>query len=125
MWLRIIGDMALYVALGTICVLVGISIYRLPEFSVSLELWITAALISVGCGIVISFLTLSPAYSALPAVMPLIAMFFRSGIYMAVVLYCGATKWSHQNFFTNCLLGCFFPFLILESVLSIRRSSQP
>jgi hypothetical protein len=125
MWLKILGDTALYLALGAICVGVGVSIYRLPDFEVSLQLWIMAAMISVGCGIVISFLTLSPAYNALPAAMPLIAMFFRSGIYMAVILYCGATKWSYQNFFTNCLLGCFFPYLILESVLSIRRSSQP
>jgi len=125
MWRKIFMDVLLYFALATICVVVGSTIYQLPDFEIGLEIWIVAAAISIACGIVISFLTLSPAYRALPIAIPLIAMFLRTGIYFGAILYCGATKWSYQNFFTNCLLGCFFPFLVLESVLSIRRSSQP
>jgi hypothetical protein len=117
-------DVALYVLLGVLCVLIGSNVYRMPDYAKGVEIWSMAAVLSVGCGVVVSFMTISPAYRTLPIAIPMIAMFFRTGIYMGAVLYAGATKWSHQNYYTNCLLGCFFPFLVLESVLSIRRSSH-
>ena len=120
----LIVDFALYVLLGVLCVLIGSALYRLPDYVKGVEIWSMAAILSVACGVVVSFLTVSPAYRTLPIAIPMIAMFFRTGVYMGAVLYAGATKWSHQNYYTNCLLGCFFPFLVLESVLSIRRSSH-
>jgi hypothetical protein len=56
---------------------------------------------------------------------PLLVVAWRLGSYLAVLLLAGATKWPGDNFFDQCLLGCYFPFLVLESGFGIWKSSPP
>jgi hypothetical protein len=36
-----------------------------------------------------------------------------------------ATKWDHHIFFGECLLGCYFSFLLLESALLVSWANRP
>ena len=56
-----------------------------------------------------------------PAILPLITVGWRMGLLLVAILLSAATKWPSHISFCFSLLGCYFPFLILESALSIRR----
>jgi len=53
----------------------------------------------------------------------LFVMGFRFSILLMSVAFSTATKWQHNNSFCNCLLGYYFPFLLLQSALLIRNQS--
>jgi len=53
----------------------------------------------------------------------MILMGFRFSILLGALSISAATRWQHHNSFCNCLLGYYFPFLILQSALLIRNQS--
>ena len=53
----------------------------------------------------------------------LIIMGSRFSILLGAAAFSTATKWQHHNSFCNCLLGYYFPFLLLQSALLIRNQS--
>jgi hypothetical protein len=52
-----------------------------------------------------------------------VLMGFRFSVMLGALAISTATKWQHHNSFCNCLLGYYFPFLILQSALLIRNQS--
>ena len=52
-----------------------------------------------------------------------VIMGFRFSVLLAALAISTATKWQHHNSFCNCLLGYYFPFLLLQSALLIRNQS--
>ncbi len=58
------------------------------------------------------------------AAMPILTVLWRFGVVAVAVLSAAATKWPLDKSFAASLLGCYFPFVILESALSIRNISQ-
>lgn len=54
-----------------------------------------------------------------PVVSTLLTIAFRTLLMVGALGIATATKWTHRNSFALSLLGCYFIFLILESVLSI------
>ena len=56
--------------------------------------------------------------------MPIMTVLWRFGVVAVAILIAAATKWPVDKSFAACLLGCYFPFVILESGLSIRNISQ-
>ncbi len=55
----------------------------------------------------------------------LLTVGFRFSMLLGALAISTATKWQHHNSFCNCLLGYYFPFLILQSALLIRNQSLP
>jgi hypothetical protein len=55
------------------------------------------------------------------AAMPLATVGWRMGVLFVAIALSAATKWPLHILFCLSLLGCYFPFLVLESALSIRR----
>ncbi len=53
----------------------------------------------------------------------LLSMGFRFSVLLGALAVSTATKWQHHNSFCNCLLGYYFPFLLLQSALLIRNES--
>ncbi len=53
----------------------------------------------------------------------LLTMGFRFSVLLGALAISTATKWQHHNSFCNCLLGYYFPFLLLQSALLIRNQS--
>ncbi len=53
----------------------------------------------------------------------LVTMGLRFSILLGAVAVSTATKWQQHNSFCNCLLGYYFPFLLLQSALLIRNQS--
>ncbi len=50
------------------------------------------------------------------------------GVVLIPIVWAAATKWPEVKSFSLTVLGCYFPFLVLESALSItriRRESAP
>ena len=60
-----------------------------------------------------------------PDLSVLLSMGFRFSMLLGAVGMSAATKWQHNNSFCNCLLGYYFPFLLLQSALLIRNQSFP
>jgi hypothetical protein len=87
--------------------------------------WWLAAGIALAISIPSLLVCSSGAWSRLGAGGPLLIVGWRMGSYLAVLLLAGATKWPGDNFFAQSLLGCYFPFLVLESGFSIFKSSPP
>jgi hypothetical protein len=56
------------------------------------------------------------------ATKPLLATAWRMLTLIGVIMVWYATKWLPSEFNAKCLLGCYFPFLLLESVLSIKHA---
>jgi len=56
--------------------------------------------------------------------MPIMTVLWRFGVVAVAILIAAATKWPVDNSFAASLLGCYFPFVVLESALSIRNVSQ-
>ena len=52
-----------------------------------------------------------------------VIMGFRFSVLLAALAISTATKWQHHNSFCNCLLGYYFPFLILQSAFLVRNQS--
>lgn len=55
---------------------------------------------------------------------PLISVGWRTGVLVCAILLSAATKWPLHFFYCFCLLGCYFPFLLLESALAIVKVQQ-
>jgi hypothetical protein len=53
----------------------------------------------------------------------LFTMGFRFSVLLGAAAISTATKWQHHNSFCNCLLGYYFPFLLLQSALLIRNQT--
>lgn len=53
------------------------------------------------------------------ATLVLFTTVWRLGTLIAVLVFWSATKWPPSEFAAKCLVGCYFPFLVLESVHSI------
>ena len=53
----------------------------------------------------------------------MVTMGFRFSMMLGALAISAATKWQHHNSFCNCLLGYYFPFLLLQSALLIRNQS--
>lgn len=58
------------------------------------------------------------------AAMPILTVLWRFGVIAIAILGAAATKWPLDKSFAASLLGCYFPFVVLESALSIRNISQ-
>lgn len=58
------------------------------------------------------------------AAMPILTVLWRFGVVAVAILGAAATKWPLDKSFAASLLGCYFPFVVLESALSIRNISQ-
>jgi hypothetical protein len=59
-----------------------------------------------------------------PVAATLSTVALRTLVMMGALLFVAATKWTHLNSFASSLLGCYFLFLVLESVLSVRWYSS-
>lgn len=59
-----------------------------------------------------------------PGVGPLLTIFWRMSWILIAVVVSAATKWHDNKTFLLSMVGCYFPFLLLESTLSIRRTSR-
>ena len=55
----------------------------------------------------------------------LLTIGFRFSLLLGAIAISTATKWQHHNSFCNCLLGYYFPFLLLQSAFLIRQQSIP
>ena len=55
---------------------------------------------------------------------PLVSVGWRTGVLVCAILLSAATKWPLHFFYCFCLLGCYFPFLLLESALAIVKVQQ-
>jgi hypothetical protein len=53
----------------------------------------------------------------------LLTMGFRFSVLLSALAISAATKWQHNNSFGSCLMGYYFPFLLLQSALLIRNQS--
>ena len=51
----------------------------------------------------------------------LLTMGFRFSVLLGALAISAATKWQHNNSFSSCLMGYYFPFLLLQSALLIRN----
>ena len=51
----------------------------------------------------------------------LVTMGFRFLVLLGALAISAATKWQHNNSFGSCLMGYYFPFLLLQSALLIRN----
>jgi hypothetical protein len=59
---------------------------------------------------------------------PWLGLLVSSGRLLVAVAALGlahATKWDHRIFFGECLLGCYFSFLVLESALLVSWANHP
>jgi hypothetical protein len=111
--------------LAGISPLVGSGITHLMTGDGHSRSWWLAAGIALAISIPSLLVSSSGAWSRLGAGGPLLIVGWRLGSYLAVLLMAGATKWPGDNFFAQSLLGCYFPFLVLESGFSIWKSSPP
>lgn len=59
-----------------------------------------------------------------PVAATLLTVALRTLVMMGALLFVAATKWTYLNSFATSLLGCYFLFLVLESVLSVRWYSS-
>jgi hypothetical protein len=62
------------------------------------------------------------------AAFPVLTMAWRGAVILVPIVWAAATKWPEVKIFSLTILGCYFPFLALESALSItriRRDSGP
>jgi len=53
----------------------------------------------------------------------MVTMGFRFSLMLGALAISAATRWQHHNSFCNCLLGYYFPFLLLQSALLSRNQS--
>ncbi len=53
----------------------------------------------------------------------LLTMGFRFSVLLGALAISAATKWQHNNSFGSCLMGYYFPFLLLQSALLIRNQT--
>jgi hypothetical protein len=53
----------------------------------------------------------------------MVTMGFRFSVLLSALAISAATKWQHNNSFGSCLMGYYFPFLLLQSALLVRNQS--
>lgn len=113
-------DLVLCVVLAAICGRLGIYLTGSAS-SPTPQQWWFAAMTSLGCSIPILFLMHSPVVANYPVAAPLLATFWRGTAYLGLLYVGTATNWLGDNFDVICLQGCYFPFLVLESALFLKR----
>jgi hypothetical protein len=123
--LKLPKALTLAMLLAGICPTIGFGLTHLVTGDGHGRSWGIAACIALAISIPSLLVSSSVNWSRLGAGGPLLIVAWRLGSYLAVLMLVGATKWPGDNFFAQCLLGCYFPFLVLESGFSILRSSPP
>jgi len=121
---RLVTDIGAVASLGLVCLLVGTGIkYWLSTSKFSIEwsdlllsiFWMTLATL---VPLVVRHTDFSIKYAA---VMPILTVAWRFNLVAIALLISAATKWPLDKSFAGCLLGCYFPFIILESALSVKH----
>lgn len=117
-------DLALFALLSLLCFAIGglITRWYFPESY--WDLWLQFGMFAFAISIPTTFLMHSSWTREYPAAAPLLAVMWRSGSYFMLLFLVDATKWPSQNLVHNALLGYYFPFLVLESSLFIRKVSR-
>ncbi len=114
-------EIGLFILLGVFCQLIGtIIITFLSPSSDRMPLAI-AVVISLATSIPPIVVRHTAFARKNPAAMPMATVGWRMGVLLLAIVLSAATKWPSHKLFCATLLGCYFPFLILESALSIRR----
>lgn len=114
-------EIGLFIVLGVLCQIVGtivLSLQNPPLDSKPLTMAVIACFLTSIPPIVVRHTTFARKN---PAAMPLATVGWRMGVLFIALALSAATKWPIHILFCQTLLGCYFPFLVLESALSIRR----
>ncbi len=114
-------EIGLFILLGIFCQLIGTMILAFLSPSSDRMPLTIAVLISLATSIPPIVARHSAFARNNPAAMPMATVGWRMGVLLFTVALSAATKWPSHKLFCATLLGCYFPFLILESALSIRR----
>ena len=114
-------EIGLFILLGMICQFVGTIVLAFQSSPLDVR--------PLAVAVVVCFATSIPPIIAWhtsfarknPAALPLVTVGWRMGLLLVVLAVSAATKWPSHISFCFSLLGCYFPFLLLESSLSMRR----
>jgi len=124
---RLATDVAAVVAVGVFCVIVGSSLKPWLSTTSFPILWsqLLQSVFWMGLGTIVPLLIRHTDFAKKnDAAMPILTVLWRFSVVATALLASAATKWPLDKSFAACLLGCYFPFIILESVLSVRHVSQ-
>ena len=113
-------EIALYVSLGGICWLLTWLIIRGQAFA---DYSIIALCISLASCVGPLLWPFGNKATVQDNLSIMVSMGFRFSVMMGALVISTATKWQHHNSFSICLLGYYFPFLLLQSALLIRNQS--
>ncbi len=117
-------DLLYFGLLAIACVLVGGLMSLWWRGEAGWELWMLVGMVSFAISIPTTFLIHSRMTKDYPAAAPLLATMWRGGAYVVLLFYLDATKWQDDYFAHIALMGCYFPYLVLESSLFIRKVSR-
>lgn len=121
---RLAKDVAAVVAVGLFCVAVGGSLkpwLSTTTFAIS---WsqLLQSVFWMGLGTIVPLLIRHTDFAKKnEAAMPILTVLWRFSVVATALLASAATKWPLDKSFAACLLGCYFPFIILESALSVKH----
>lgn len=113
------------ILLAVVCVATGSAIVTGLGYPNDLQSWILAAVVNLIAGAQMCLLAIRSRSIKARVMIPLAISLWRVLVIVAAVVIVRATKWPNYNFFVACLMGCYFPFLVLESSLSIRQAKEP
>jgi hypothetical protein len=120
-------DFGAVALMSVVCWVVGVLLMPWSE-SVGLPISTFDLIAGISWGVVGAALPLSLRHTRLgkenAAAMPILTVLWRFGVVAVAILGAAATKWPLDKSFAASLLGCYFPFVVLESALSIRNISQ-
>ncbi len=108
-------------ALALACLVVAGLIFGIVQPSASLLPIVLAVGVCLAASIVPVFVQHSEFARENPVATTFMTVGWRMGLLLVAILLSAATKWQHNISFGLSLLGCYFPFLALESCLAIRR----
>lgn len=122
--MQLLKNSLLMFLLALACVAFGSAAVEMCGYENDLRSWILAASVNLVAGAQISLLAIRSRSAKAMTLIPIAIALWRVLVVVAAVVIARATKWPNYYFFVECLLGCYFPFLVLESSLSIRRASK-
>jgi len=121
---RLVTDIVAVASLGLVCLFVGAGFeYWFSKSKFPIEwsdlllsiFWMTLAT-------VVPLMVRHTDFAIKHAsIMPILTVVWRFNVVATALLISAATKWPLDKSFAGCLLGCYFPFIILESALSVRH----